>query len=266
MAIRICVAGATGNVGRTLVTAILKENDLELTCAVGRGHADQSLRDILGEGYPDLIISENVARAISQKVDVLIDYTVPDVVKSNVLTAIDYGVHVVVGTSGLTDLDYEEIHEMASVIGVGVIAAGNFSLTATLMQHFAKIAARHIPSWEIFDYAPSTKPDAPSGTTRELAYQLAKVRKPRLDMPIEEIQGLPESRGAVLNHSRIHSVRLPGYSSASGITFGMSGERLSLRHESISSTPYVKGTLLAARKAPEIVGLIRGLEGVLDLE
>ncbi len=265
MAIRICVAGATGNVGRSLVTAILKENDLELVSVVGRGHADQSLRSVLGEDYPDLIISGNVTTAIGRRADVLIDYTVPDVVKGNVLTAIDYGVHVVVGTSGLTDRDYEEIHEKASVIGVGVIAAGNFSLTATLMQHFAKIAARHIPSWEIFDYAPSTKPDAPSGTTRELAFQLAKVRKPRLDIPIEETQGLPASRGAGLNHTQVHAVRLPGFYSAAGITFGMSGERLTLQHESISSTPYVEGTLLAARKAPEIVGLVRGLEGVLDL-
>lgn len=265
MTVRICVAGATGKVGRTLVTAILKQEDLELTGGVGRSHADKNLRDVLGEEYPDLIISGNVATAICRKADVLIDYTVPEVVKDNVLTAVDKGVHVVVGASGLTDEDYEEIHEKASMIGVGVIAAGNFSLTATLMQHFAGIAAKHIPSWEIFDYAASTKPDAPSGTTRELSYKLAEIRAPRVDVPVEEVHGLPSARGATLNSSQIHSIRLPGYYSASGITFGMNGERLSLRHESISSTPYVEGTLLAARKVIDVVGLIRGLEGVLDL-
>ncbi|MCP4692319.1 MAG: 4-hydroxy-tetrahydrodipicolinate reductase [Desulfobacterales bacterium] len=265
MAIRICVAGATGKVGRTLVTTIMKEDDLELTGVVGRSHADQNLRDVLGDEYPDMIISGNVATAICRKADVLIDYTIPDVVKDNVLTSIDKGVHVVVGTSGLTDGDYEEIDEKASLLRVGVIAAGNFSLTATMMQHFAKIAAMHIPSWEIIDYASSTKQDAPSGTTRELAYQLKKVRKPRLDVPIEEIQGLASSRGATLNDSQIHSVRLPGYYSSSEITFGMSGERLSLRHDSISSTPYIEGTLLAVRKVSDVVGLVRGLENLLDL-
>ncbi len=36
-------------------------------------------------------------------------------------------------------------------------------------QHSALTAARHVPEFEIIDYAKSTKPDAPSGTARELA-------------------------------------------------------------------------------------------------
>ena len=47
-----------------------------------------------------------------------------------------------------------------------MIAAGNFSITAALAEHFALIAARYLPSWEVIDYADADKVDARSGTVR----------------------------------------------------------------------------------------------------
>jgi dihydrodipicolinate reductase len=84
-------------------------------------------------------------------------------------------VAVVIGTSGLTAADFEEIDAAARDRGVGVIAAGNFSLTAAMAQAGALLAARHLPSWEVIDYASAGKPDAPSGTARELAERLGEV-------------------------------------------------------------------------------------------
>jgi 4-hydroxy-tetrahydrodipicolinate reductase len=223
------------------------------------------LGDILDADGLDLIINGSVSDSITSETDVMIDYTQPDVVLENVLTAIKKKVHVIVGTSGLSDEDYCRIDESAKEQNVGVIAAGNFSLTATLMQHIAQIAARHLPYWEIFDYASSAKPDAPSGTARELAFQLAKIRKPESDVPVSEVHGIIECRGGTLNSSQIHSIRVPGYYSSSEIVFGMDGQRLTIRHDSMSSEPYVAGSLLAARSVPKIVGLKRGLDSVLEL-
>ena len=73
------------------------------------------------------------------------------------------------GTSGLTDEDYAQIEAVAHKHQRGVLACGNFALTMVLMQRFAEMAAKCIPSWEIIDYAYESKPDAPSGTARELA-------------------------------------------------------------------------------------------------
>jgi len=50
-------------------------------------------------------------------------------------------VRVVIGTSGLTAADYEEIDAKAQAQQLGVIAAGNFSITAALAKHF--------PSWRL---------------------------------------------------------------------------------------------------------------------
>src|SRR5512146_710809 len=163
MSIRVCVAGATGWVGRSLVPAIVSTSDLELTGAVARGAQ--------GTTAPGGVrISGTLAQALRAGADVLVDYTSPLVAKEHVLYAISQGVHVVIGTSGLTDADHDEIDAAARERRVGVISAANFAISAVLLEQLALIAARHMTSWEVLDYARADKPDAPSGTARQLAY------------------------------------------------------------------------------------------------
>jgi 4-hydroxy-tetrahydrodipicolinate reductase len=195
---------------------------------------------------------------------VLIDYTLPDIVKDNVLTAIAAGVAVVIGTSGLGADDYAELDAAARRKGVGVIAAGNFSLTAALLLRFALLAAEHVPQWEVLDYASFTKPDVPSGTARELAERLSEVRRPKIGVPVEKLHGPKETRGAEIAGTRVHSMRLPSYVIAVEALFGAESERLTIRHDAgTSPAPYVAGTLLAARKVGGVTGLVRGLDRLL---
>jgi 4-hydroxy-tetrahydrodipicolinate reductase len=264
--IRVCVAGATGWVGRSLVPAIVAAPDLELVGAVSRSAQGKSLGEALGLPGLGLRVSGTVAEALAATTDVLIDYTTPESVKANVLHAIGRKVHVVLGTSGLNDDDYQKIAEAAQRHGVGVLAAGNFAISAVLLQHFAAIAARYMPSWEVIDYSDAGKPDAPSGTTREIVHRLSTVRAPEVEIPIGETQGSPEARGLTLNGTQVHSIRLPGYVIASEVIFGKPNERLSLRYDGGSGAePYVDGTLLAVRRVSKFVGLRRGLDQVLEL-
>jgi len=253
--LNVCVAGATGWTGKALVQGVLDAPDLELRSAVSRSAAGGAIG-----GAP---VRAAVAEALDG-VDVVIDYTSHEIVKANALTAIGAGVAVVIGTSGLTAADFEEIDAAARGRGVGVVASGNFSLTAAMAQAAALLAARHLPQWEVIDYASATKPDVPSGTARELAERLAGVRRPVLERPLEEIAGPREARGATVGDTQVHSVRLPSFVVSTEVVFGLPDERLSIRHDAGDSpTPYVAGTLLAARKAPGRIGLTRGLDTLL---
>ncbi|WP_414583037.1 4-hydroxy-tetrahydrodipicolinate reductase [Scytonema sp. PCC 10023] len=266
MAINVCIAGATGWVGRSLVPAICAEKDLNLVGAVSRTHAGKKLSEVLTQTSPDLTISGSVKEALRNNTDVLVDYTKPNVVKTNVLEAIQNKTHVVIGTSGLTEEDFAQIHEQAIKYQVGVLAAGNFAITAVLLQRFAEIAARYTSAWEIVDYASQKKVDAPSGTARELAFRLGQVKKPILYNSIEETQGSKESRGVTLNGTQVHSLRLPGYTLSVEAIFGLADEKLIIRHEAGSSAePYVKGTLLAIRQVSSFFGLKRGLDSIMQL-
>ena len=171
---------------------------------------------------------------------------------------------VVIGSSGLTAADFEQIDSAARKRSVGVVASGNFSLTAAMCQAAALLAARHLSQWEVIDYAKDTKPDVPSGTARELAERLGEVRRPELGHPIEDLQGPQEARGAGIGGARVHSVRLPSFVVSTEVVFGLPDERLTIRHDAGGTPePYVAGTLIAARRAPGLTGLTRGLDTLL---
>ncbi|HEY2326884.1 MAG TPA: 4-hydroxy-tetrahydrodipicolinate reductase [Gaiellaceae bacterium] len=228
--IRVAVAGNTGWTGSAIVEAIQDAGDLELVAGISRS----------GE-YP------TVADALDAvETDVLVDYTHADAVKANVHAALERGVSVVIGSSGLSAEDYGEIDALARANDAGVIASGNFSLSAAFVLRFAAEAAQHFDMWEIVDYAKHTKTDAPSGTARELAERLAAVRNREVEW------------------DRVHSVRLPGFVVSTEVIFASAGERLTLRHDpGTTPAPYVDGTLLAIRALPGRFGLTRGLDTLL---
>jgi 4-hydroxy-tetrahydrodipicolinate reductase len=242
--IRVCVAGVTGWAGSAVAAAVDAAPDLELVGGVARS---------------DPASHSTVAEALdAAPADVLVDYTSAAAVKEHVLAALDRRVAVVVGSSGLSAGDYEELDARAREQQVGVIAAGNFSITAALLLRFATEAARHVGSWEVIDYASLGKPDAPSGTARELAERLDA---PAVVVPVEETLGAPEARGATVGATQVHSLRLPSFSVSTEIVFGGEDERLSIRHDAGSTpAPYVAGTLLAIRALPGRIGVTRGLD------
>lgn len=47
------------------------------------------------------------------------------------------------------------------------------------------MVAKHLPQWEVIDYASKKKPDVPSGTARELAEKLSAVHKPEIGVPVK---------------------------------------------------------------------------------
>ncbi len=262
--INVCVAGATGWAGKAVTAAILRSSGFRLTGAVARRGAGHDVGVALGSGPCGVVVSSSLPSALQAPTEVLIDYTSPAAVKGHVLEALARGVAVVVGTSGLTAADFSEIEKAAVAAGRGVIASGNFSITAALATHFSLLAARHLPHWEIIDYADAGKIDVPSGTTRELAERLASVRASEPGRPLAKLVGPKEARGADIAGSRVHSLRLPGYVISFETIFGLPDERLILRHDAgAGAEPYVAGTLLAAREAGRIRGVIRGLDRLL---
>jgi 4-hydroxy-tetrahydrodipicolinate reductase len=267
MTLKICLAGATGWAGSELARGIAAADDLDLVAAVARRHAGQKLGDVLDKNRLDAPIFASTGEALLAKsCDVFVEYTKPDSAKANILAALERGAHVVVGTSGLTDADYVQIDAAARERGRGVLACGNFALTAVLLIKFAEMAAKIIPQWELIDYASAGKPDAPSGTVRELAARLGQVRQPRLEVPLDQTVGMRETRGGTLAGSQVHALRLPGFVIGAEAIFGMPDQTLTLRHNAGSSAkPYVDGALLAIRKVSGLTGLHRGLDTVLEL-
>ena len=244
--LRVLIAGVTGWTGAPIARAVQDAPDLELAGGIARSDADFT----------------SVEQALAAvEADVVVDFTSAAAVRGNVEAALAGGAHVVVGTSGLTDDDYAEIDAAARAAGRGVIAAGNFSVLAATLLHAATVAAEHVGHWEVIDYGYVGKPDVPSGTARELASRLGAAAPADHD---HDLIGPPESRGASVAGTRVHSLRLPGFVLSTEVVLAGPGERLHVRHEAGSSAePYIAGTLLAIRRVPAITGLLRGLDRLL---
>ena len=231
--IRVCIAGISGWVGVPLARAIRESGDLELVAGIARSGSDEA-------GVP---VFPSVDAALAVPFDVMVDYTSAIAVADNVRRAVLGGRHVVVGSSGMTDAEYAEIDASARERGTGVLAGGNFSLSAALLQRFAIEAAKYFPDVEVVDLAHKGKLDAPSGTARELSWRLSQVT------------GTPPP---------VHSVRLPGYTIGVEVRFGAPSERLTLQYDGgPGAEPYIAGTLLAIRRVASVRGVVRGFDNLL---
>src|SRR5690349_11646069 len=99
MAIRVCVAGATGWAGAAVTRAILDTPEFELVGAIARQRGGEDIGLVLGGPAAGVLITATLEDVRPARPDVLIDYTKPDSVKERVLAALAQGVRVVVGTS-----------------------------------------------------------------------------------------------------------------------------------------------------------------------
>jgi 4-hydroxy-tetrahydrodipicolinate reductase len=193
--------------------------------------------DMVLTGQADPTLGTTVSDVLADA-DVVVDFTRPDTALANAREIIESGTHCVIGTTGV---DFAELEG----VGTGnLFFAPNFAIGAVMLMELSKIAARHMPECEIVELHHPAKLDAPSGT----AYRTKKL--------------IEEAGGNV--HEPIHSIRLAGVIASQEVTFGETGQTLSIRHETYSRESFMPGVLLAVRKVAALPDRITvGLENLL---
>ena len=226
--LRVAVAGALGRMGRVAVSALQAADGIEYVGGFARERmSGASIVDDLG------------ALLTEAKPDVLVDFTTQPSSFSISMDAVAHGVRPVIGASGWSEQDREAIDAAARSRGIGAMLVPNFSLGALLMVRFAEEAARFFPSCEIIELHHDGKKDAPSGTSRLTADRIAAAGGPA-DVPI-------------------HSVRMRGLLAHQEVLFGIDGEILTIRHDSLSRESFAPGILAAVRRVGHVSGLQVGL-------
>ncbi|MFT4048449.1 MAG: dihydrodipicolinate reductase C-terminal domain-containing protein [Solirubrobacterales bacterium] len=169
--------------------------------------------------------------------DVVVDFTRPDTALENARKIIESGTHCVIGTTGV---------DFSQLAGAGegkLFFAPNFAIGAVMLMELSKSAAKFMPECEIIELHHPAKLDAPSGTA------------------IRTKQLIEEAGGNV--HEPIHSIRLPGVIASQEVTFGETGQTLSIRHETYSRESFMPGVLLAVRRVGELTEPVTvGLESL----
>ncbi|MBE9477916.1 MAG: 4-hydroxy-tetrahydrodipicolinate reductase, partial [Chloroflexi bacterium] len=146
--VRVVVQGALGRIGREVVSAICRQDGMQVVGAVELEAKGDSLP--LPDGSGSVPLSSDLEHILTGcQPDVLVDFTIAQATMPAVRIAAVKGVNLVIGTTGLTEADINEIDRLSQAHQVGAVVAPNFALGAVLMIHLAKIAARYLDYAEI---------------------------------------------------------------------------------------------------------------------
>lgn len=248
--VKVAVSGAAGRMGRLIVAAVDRAEDLELSGLYAPGHASESV-----SGHP---VSDRPE--VCEGADVVVESTIPSAVVPNLRMWGEMGAAVVVGTSGV---DPDAIR--ASWPGpAGCLIVPNFSIGAVLMMRFAEIAAPFFSASEIVELHHDQKADAPSGTAEATARRMAAASGSQVRR-VDSDETVPGARGGRVGGVPVHSVRLPGLLAHQEVLLGNLGELLTIRHDSTDRSSFMPGVLAAVRAAPSLSGVHVGLDEILGL-
>jgi 4-hydroxy-tetrahydrodipicolinate reductase len=255
--------------GAAVCAAVEEAPDLELVAAVDPAGAGRRLEEVVAGHKGCLEIAATPQAVASSGAEVAVDFTVAAAARDNLRWCAENGVHVVCGTTGFDARDFEMLGELFSGRAHAVVAA-NFSIGAALMMRCAELCAPYVEGAEIIELHHDKKRDAPSGTSLEtmrrmqVAREAAAVGAWSKDPTEREV--LSGARGASSEAGlHVHSVRLPGLVAHQEVLFGLKGETLSIRHDSLDRVSFMPGVLLAVRRVGELEGLTVGLQGLLGL-
>ena len=241
--IRVGVLGARGRMGAEVVKAVTNSSDLELVSQLDLG--------------------DSLEQLVSNKVEVVVDFTTPDSVMKNLEFLISNDIHAVVGTTGFDQTRIDSLtKELAKHPKVGLLIAPNFVIGAVLMMEFAAKAARYFESAEIVEMHHPAKVDAPSGTAARTAELMTDARKESSMKPMPDAtkQSLDGARGSKVGDIPIHSIRAQGLVAHQEVLFGGVGETLTIRHDSLDRAGFMPGVLLGIRSVVRNPGLTHGLD------
>jgi len=245
---RIAVLGARGRMGVASVRAIEASPDLTVVAEVD---VDDDVQDI-----------------VDNNAEVVLVFSPPDVAHDQVQWCVRQGLHVVVGTSGFDEQAVERIRAaLVDHSDVSVFVVPNFSVSAVLMARFATQAAPYFESVEIIEMHHPGKVDAPSGTALHTAELIAHARAEAGCAPPPDATSLDPHgmRGGRIDGISVHAIRVRGFMSSQEVLFGVDGEVLKLRYDSVTRESLMPGVLTALRSVSDLSGVTVGLEAVLNL-
>ena len=244
--LKIAITGASGRMGRMLIDATLKAEDLKLAAALvpeGEPCIGEDAGQTMGL-TTGVSISSDLSCA--RGCDVLIDFTRPAGTVKHLEFCRTNKIAMVIGTTGLSADEVALVREAAK--DIPIVFAPNMSVGVNVTLKLVEIAAKLLADYdcEIVEMHHRHKVDAPSGTALEMGRRVASAR----GQTFEDVALLSRE-----GHTGERSQPTIGFASLRGgdvvgdhtVIFANTGERIEISHKSGSRAGYANGSLAAAR-------------------
>jgi len=242
--IKICVAGAAGRMGSTLLQEAVKR-EFEIVGgveAVGNINVGKTLREAgICSSDAKIYSAENLEEAVSQA-DVYLSFTTPEAEVSNIPVVADLRKRIVMGTTGLTDEQMQMVKN-AIVDKVPAVISPNYAIGVNILFKMIK-TLKLLPSdydFSIIEVHHTGKKDAPSGTAKKIGELISEARG--YSSIIYGRKGVSVRQP---NELEILSVRAGGVPGIHDIIIAGTHEMIRIEHTAFSRSVFAQGALYAA--------------------
>ncbi len=245
---RVCIAGASGRMGRMLIEAVQAADDCTLSGALDLPQSPalgQDATAFLGQASGVAIAADLGAGLASS--GFLIDFTRPEGTMAHLRACVKHGVKLVIGTTGFTDEQKAEIAEASNQIAI--MMAPNMSVGVNVTMKLLEMAAQALSTGydiEIVEAHHRHKVDAPSGTALKMGEVIAgALGRDLKDCAVYERYGHTGERDpSTIGFATVRGGDVVGDHT---VMFLGTGERIEITHKSGSRATYAQGSLRAVR-------------------
>lgn len=249
----ILLSGCNGKMGKAVTKSVADSADCEIVGGI----------DIFNEalnGYPVFSTPANVTNDITEKADVIIDFSNPAALSGLLEYAVKNSIPAVISTTGLSDAQINLIKDASKKIPV--FFSANMSLGVNLVCELAKKAANVLGDAfdiEIIEMHHNQKIDAPSGT----ALMIADSIKEELDGDIKyEYDRHSKREKRTKKEIGIHAIRGGTITGEHQVIFAGLDEIITISHSARSKELFATGAISAAKF---ICGKPAGLYKMADM-
>ncbi len=245
---RIAIPGAAGRMGRTLIDACGRADDVQLGAATERSGHDLLGSDagmVAGIGETGVAIADDMASVVD-RFDVLIDFTVPEASLAHLALCRSNGKRMVIGTTGFSEEQKQQIESASN--DIAIVFAPNMSVGVNLCLKLLDTAARVLGDSvdiEVIEAHHRHKVDAPSGTALRMgevvADALGRDLKACAVYGREGITGARD-RGTI----GFETIRAGDIVGDHTVMFATEGERVEITHKASSRMTFASGAVRAA--------------------
>lgn len=234
----ILLSGCNGKMGNAVTKSVAETDNCEIIGGI----------DIYAEslnGYPVFSSPANVSNEITEKADVIIDFSNPGALAGLLEYAVRNSIPAVISTTGLNDAQLNLIRDASEKIPV--FFSANMSLGVNLVCELAKKAANVLGDSfdiEIVEMHHNQKIDAPSGT----ALMIADSIKEELDDDVKyEYDRHSKREKRTKKEIGIHAVRGGTITGEHQVIFAGHDEIITISHSARSKELFATGAVSAAK-------------------
>lgn len=226
--IKIVITAPRGNMDKLIVEAAAKRKDIEIVGGVGTPGRDYIGKDIgivagLGVEVGALVYGD--IEEIIDECDLVVDFSTVELSMEVLDACLAHEKALICGTTGFNEEQTCALHEAGKKIPM--MKAANTSYVVNVMRKLLGEAAAMLGDKckiEIIEMHSETKVDAPSGTAKEFAEEMAERAE---DKTYDDIP--------------FHSIRAGNTPSTHRVIFGCMGEKMEISHDAYDWRCYAEG-------------------------